>query len=530
MKMSIFDRLFSKETGGKREKPSLHASSMKIKSELDKSAAEVREQYPEDRKTVDDFVQAIKEARRVRRKKALEGTMEPMNAEPKFFLSRDHLAAYACLLPPENGGEALTLETFLEDMYYEGIVYGVLEETIPEQFSLGYYHIFPVARGTLPQTGEDGRVEEMFPRHSRVRMAVQNGSEVDFSEEGRFQPIRKGMVICRLYPPKPGVEGKDVTGAALPCPPVVSAHLSHGKNVTTDEDGQTLIAAADGILYIENDQFCIHAQKIIDGDLDQSQGTIQTAGDLYIGGNVDDGASVKATGDIIIDGKVGQARITSTEGTIHVRQGICGTDGKTFINAAAQVQAPSIERARIDAGTSVIAEIISNCSIQCGGTVYAMTGRGMIVTSQICAQDSIMCLRVGNVTGGKSQFSVGYPLGIQETWKLIKGELVETQKVMDSMWESALKLQRKGSRLTEDEKAFLGVLKEQREMYLARMDELKKELREVNQLLEKKSRGKIRCEKLHPVLEVQFGRLTEEITSVEEKCNIRVENNAILLR
>lgn len=528
--MSIFDRLFSKEPGGKREKPSQRASGMKMDSELDKSVAEAKEQHPEDSRTVDDFVRAIKEARRTRHKKSLEGTMEPMNAEPKFFLSQDRLTAYACLLPPENGGEALTLEAFRDDMYYEGIVYGVLEETIPHQFSLGYNHIFQVARGTLPQAGEDGRVVEMFQRRNRIRLAVQNGNEVDFSEEGRFQPVRRGMVICRVCPPKPGTEGKDVTGAALPCPPVVSAHVSHGKNVTTSEDGQALIAAVDGILYIENDQFCIHEQRIIDGDLDQSQGMIQASGSLYIGGNVDDGASVKATGDIIIDGKVGQARVISKEGSIHVRQGIYGTDGQTFITAAAQVQAPSMEWARIDSGASVIAEVISNCSIQCGGTVYAMTGRGMIVTSQVCAQDSILCLRVGNVTGGKSQFSVGYPLGIQETWKMIKGEIVETQKVMDTLWESSLKLKKKGSRITEDEKALLGVLKEQRELNIARMEELKKELREVEQLLEKKSRGKIRCEKLHPVLEVQFGRLTQEITTVEEKCNIRVENSAILLR
>lgn len=138
----------------------------------------------------------------------------------------------------------------------------------------------------------------------------------------------------------------------------------------------------------------------------------------------------------------------------------------------------------------------------------------MIVASQICAQDSVLCLRIGNVTGGRSQFSVGYPLGIQETWKLIKEEITETQKAMDTLWDSALKFKKKGIRITEDEKTLLGVLKEQRELNMTRMEELKKELREAEQLLEKTSRGKIRCEKLHPVLEVQFGRLTQEITSI----------------
>ena len=54
-------------------------------------------------------------------------------------------------------------------------------------------------------------------------------------------------------------------------------------------------------------------------------------------------------------------------------------------------------------------------------------------------------------------------------------------------------------------------------------------LRDVNKLLDKKSKGKIRCEKLYPRLNVRIGRLTEEIISVEEACNIHMEENKILL-
>lgn len=528
--MSIFDRFFSKEASGEKKKPSNPASGKIAGSELEESAAEAKEQYPEYSKTVDDFVWAIKEARRARHKKSLEGFMDPMNAEAKFFLSQDRLAAYACLLPPENGGEKLTLEAFLEDIHYEGIVYGVLEETIPRAFSFGYYHIFPVARGTLPQPGEDGRVVELFQRNSRTRLEVQNGSEVDFSEAGQLQPIRKGTVICQIFPPKPGTEGRDVTGTALPCPPVTSAQVSYGRNITAGRDGQTLIAATDGVLYIEDDQFCIREQKIIVGDLEPSRRELQVKGNLYIGGNVDGEALVEATGDIVINGKVGRARVRSTGGTVHVRQGVWGEESQTFITAAGQVQAPVIERAQINAGASVIAETISGSMIQCGGTVYAMTGRGMIVTSQIYARDSIMCRRIGNVTGGRSKFSVGYPPNIQERWRTIKLEIVESQAVIDRLWEPVLNLQKRGSRITDEEKHLLEQLEEQRNLYLDRLAELKAEIRQVNQELDKKSRGRIRCEKLYPVLEVQFGRLSEEIITTEEKCNIRVEDGVILLQ
>lgn len=75
----------------------------------------------------------------------------------------------------------------------------------------------------------------------------------------------------------------------------------------------------------------------------------------------------------------------------------------------------------------------------------------------------------------------------------------------------------------------LNQLVEQRELYLQRLETLKTELNTVNQVLGKKSNGKIQCEKMYPLLEVRIGRLTEKITTVEENCNIHVVANNILL-
>ncbi|MDE7261460.1 MAG: FapA family protein, partial [Oscillospiraceae bacterium] len=315
----------------------------------------------------------------------------------------------------------------------------------------------------------------------------------------------------------------------LPCPPAVSAHIPQGANILLAEGGLALTAGVDGILYIENDRFCIQEQKIIDGDLAQFQGTLQIAGNLYIGGNVDGGANITASGDIVIDGKIGQARVTSTEGIIRVQQGIYGTDGKTFLSAASQVQSPVVDGAEIEAGTSVIAETISNSVIHCGGTVYAMTGRGMIVSSRIWAGESILCLRVGNLAGGRSRFSVGYPPHIPEAWERIKAELAEAQSTIERLWEPIHNLRKKGSRISDREKLLLAQLAEQRELYTKRLEELKTDLQDVNKALEKRSKGRIRCEKLYPVLDVQIGRLIQEVITIEEKCNIHAEEGAIHL-
>lgn len=49
-------------------------------------------------------------------------------------------------------------------------------------------------------------------------------------------------------------------------------------------------------------------------------------------------------------------------------------------------------------------------------------------------------------------------------------------------------------------------------------------------MLSKKSNGRIQCENLHPVLEIQIGRLAEKITTMEENCNIRAVESRIFIK
>lgn len=530
MEVSIFDRFASKETGG-QERKQLHSTPYRrMFSELEETVGELREQYPDDSKTVENFMWALKEASRARYKEAVNGEMRPMKAEARFFLAEDRMSAYACLLRPENGGEELTLDEFLGDMHYEGIHYGILREEIQREFGQGYFRIFPVARGKPPIAGEDGKVTELLQRRKNMSLEVQNGSQVDFEQGAQLLPIRKGTVICLIRPPRAGSDGMDVTGQGIPSPEPEKAQVPQGKNTVISRGGQTLTAGVDGILYIKDDKFCIHEQKVIDGDLDQFQGTLRVSGNLYIGGDVDGGVEVEASGEIVINGKMGQARVTSTNGTIRVQKGVYGTKGKTFLTAACQVQSPVMEWAEVDGGTSVIAETISNSEIRCGGTVYVMSGRGMIVDSVVRAGESILCQRIGNLAGGRSRFSAGYPPHIPESWERIKAEQAEVQATLEKMWNPITSLRRKGTRISDGEKQLLEQLVEQRELYFKKQEALIMELKTLNKSLDKKSKGRIRCDKLYPFLDVRIGRLTEEITTIEEDCNIHVEENRLLLK
>lgn len=528
--MSLFDRFVSRGTGESKGRPFLSNPCSKLVSELDAVIKRAKEQYQGDSKTIDEFAHALKGLCKARYSETGE-EQPPMKAGAHFFLSEDRMSAFGCVLPPRNGGDGITPEELMEDLHYEGICYGILEDEIRQELEGGRYPlIFPVARGRLPQSGEDGKVTELFRRRKNMHIEVGNENEVDFGQEIPLQPIRKGTPICLIRLPREGTDGTDVTGQTLPSPPVAAAQIPQGENTELGKGGQALLASVDGILYIENDLFCIHGQKVIDGDLAQFQGKLQISGNLYVDGNVDGGVDVSATGDIVITGKIGQAQVASTGGTIRVQQGVYGTDGKTTLMADRQIQSPVIERANVHAGTSIIAETIVNSTIRSGGLVYVMSGRGMIVDSQIQAEDSILCLRVGNLAGGRSRFSVGYPLDAPESWKKLKDELAGVQSAIEKLWELIGGLRKKGFRITEEEKVLLEQLVEQRGLYSEKRDALTAEIKCYDKVLDKRSKGRIRCEKLYPALDVQIGKLTEEITTAEEGCNIHIVDNKIILR
>ena len=530
MRVSIFSHFTPKETSGQERKTFHPIPYRKMFAELDASGREAKAQYPEDSKTIDAFIQVLKLSCKSRYKKVLEGEWQPMKAEARFFLSEDRMSAYACVLPPENDGDAATLESFLADMHYEGVVYGILQEEIAREFQFGYLHIFPVARGKLPRAGVDGQLTELFRRRKNMCLEIRDGTQVDFGPDSQMQPIRKGSIICLIRPPAEGTDGMDVTGQRLSCPQAASVYVPQGENTRIDRGGRALVASVDGILYIENDHFCVHKYKIIDGDLEQFQGTLRVSENLYIAGNVDGGVSIEASGDIVINGKMGQAHVTSTCGTVRVQQGIYGAEGKTFLTTACQVQSPVVEGAEIEAGTSVIAETITNSVIRCGGTVYAMSGRGMIANSLVRAGDSVLCLRIGNIAGGSSQISVGYPAPVIESWIKVKAELPKIRPALDTLWKHITDLRKLGSRISDAEKQVLEQFVVQRELYMEKEEALRTELSTAEKIMSKKSKGRIRCEKLYPVLNVQIGRLREEITTEEENCNIHVDEGIIALK
>lgn len=488
---------------------------------------------PDEEKTVKTFLKLLNLESKYRYSKIHSAADERTDKDAKVFLhlSEDKMAAYICVFPPLGGGAELNEEKLLEDLHFEGIRYGIIEEELKNCVAGNrYLEIVVIARGTLPQDGEDGELVECFPRCLGASLEVPADASIDFSNSKPVQMVQKGEVLCRVRQPVPGVEGTDVTGEVYPCRQPETIVIPAGKNTKLSPDGTTLCAAIDGILYSNGKDYNVRQQRIFSDNLATFEGELKIEGDLYIPGDISGGATIEAFGDIIIGGEVRDAHIVSKGGSIRVQKGVHGVKGKTYLSAARQVQALVIESADVEARDNVISETIVNSEVRSGGSVSVLGGRGTIAGGQIRAAKDILCQQIGNLAENRTKVTAGYIAGISDEYERVEKSLSETSAMLAKLWENIGTFRKLGTRITLQQKELLGWLIEQRGLYEQEERKLKAEKKELYGKASVNGAGRIICQRLHPVTEVQIGLHKAEYGNPELNCKIHVRDGVLSLR
>ena len=100
-----------------------------------------------------------------------------------------------------------------------------------------------------------------------------------------------------------------------------------GRNVHMAEDGATLIADINGLVTFIGGKINVEEIFTVPGDVDLKTGNVMFLGTVIVQGNVEDGFSVKASGNIEVRGSVGKCEIIA-EGDIIIHQGVAGKGGR----------------------------------------------------------------------------------------------------------------------------------------------------------------------------------------------------------
>ncbi|GAB1484399.1 hypothetical protein MASR2M78_32170 [Treponema sp.] len=240
-------------------------------------------------------------------------------------IADQEMKSYLYVSPPGPGGCDLSAETILSFLRNNRVIHGVDEELLRNFADKPKYkEMVLVAEGSKPINGRDAHMQYNFEiDHSQVRLREGSNGRVDFKELNIIQNVVEGQPLARKVPAERGTPGKTVTGKVLPAKNGKEMPMPLGKNVHVLEDQLTIAADMNGQVVIVGGKVNVEPVYTVQGDVSLRTGNIIFLGTVIITGNVEDGFSVKAAGNIEVHGTVGKAELDA-EGDIIVHQGIAG--------------------------------------------------------------------------------------------------------------------------------------------------------------------------------------------------------------
>ena len=328
--------------------------------------------------------------------KASDNSAPSLDEQVFIHLSQDEMTAWLLLLPPIGSEKRLSLLQLLQALAASKVSYGVdlplLKQIshLPRQ----YFQLFPIAHGTAPLPGEDGKIVDLHPWKADAPSPVRELGQADYLTLNLVRNIKKGEQICEIIPPVRGTPGHTVTGALIAAPAGEAPPVPQGRNTTLSEDGRYLLAAQDGHLEYNGRKFQVKPVLEIPGSVDRTTGDINFLGDVHVHGDVCCGVTVRAMGNIQVDGVIESCTIEAGENLV-VSSGIQGQDC-AVIRAHKSIYAKYLDHCYAYARENIQADCIIDCNIFCNGLVKVLTGRGAIVGGTIRSSSEVSATTVGS--------------------------------------------------------------------------------------------------------------------------------------
>lgn len=368
-----------------------------------------------------------------------------LNAQANLYVASDRLSAWLILYPPVGDGQELSTGELLSAIGAAGVTFGVDHNFVSSIPNLEnrYFHLFHIAQGQPAIPGKDGTITDLFPREAQRKFPVDEFNRVDFTASTSTQNVEKDQVICHIAPPTPGTPGRTVTDSSIPTRDGIPAVPPMGRNTLLNEDGSALIAGRAGGLEFSGRAFQVNPMLDIAGNVDYSTGNINFLGDVHIHGDVCSGFTVRAMGNIKVDGVVESCTIEAG-GDVVLTKGVQGNN-QAVIRSHRDIFAKFLENCSVHVKENLHSECIIGCEVYCDAAVYAQSGRGVIIGGKVRAAREVGANTVGSKTEVRTSIVLG-GLPCEDFEKALLTEeitqLEERLKDMERQPESPSKLSR----------------------------------------------------------------------------------------
>jgi uncharacterized protein (DUF342 family) len=444
------------------------------------------------------------------------------------------MKAYIQVTPPGLGGCDLSVETYLSFLRNNRVVYGVKEDFLREFADKPTYKE-PVlaAEGSKPVDGRDAYIQYNFETdQSKVRLREGSNGRVDFKELNIIQNVVENQPLARKIFAESGTVGRTVTGKVIPARNGRDTALPLGKNVHVGDDGAIIIADINGQVVIVSGKINVEPVYTVQGDVNLKTGNIIFLGNVIITGNVEDGFSVKAAGNIEVNGTVEKAELDA-EGDIIVHQGITGKN-TGLVRAGRSIWARFIENAIVEAGNMVVvSDGIINSQVDAFKRIICQGKRAHIVGGRLRASEEINAKILGSPTSGTETIcEVGFdPRSKQELDKFTalkeqaEKQLEDTQLNLQTLIN--IKKQRKS--LPEDKEAYMKELMDRRQMLMEDIKKADEGIARVQEFLNSlKTRGRVSASaKVYPGVKIFIRDAKDDVRNEYRAVTFILENGLV---
>ena len=447
-------------------------------------------------------------------------------------VSDDEMKAFLEITPPGPGGTDISYENMVSVLRSNGVHYGIKEEVLKrlEDYP-DYGRPVLVAEGSLPQNGADARVVYNFSERLATPRLNEKDGKVDFKELNLIENVVAGQILAKKVLLEEGIDGRTVSGRTLPAKPGKDMEIAIGKNVKLSEDQMTALAELNGQVVVLGGRISVEPVYVVSGDVNLHTGNIIFLGSVMVKGNVEDGFTVKASGNIEIGGSVGKCMLDS-EGDIIVYQGILGKNTGT-VKSSKSVYAKFIEHARVEAGENVVAnEGVLHCYVDANKRVICQGRRASVVGGRIRAAEEINAKSLGSVAGAETILEVGYDPQSKE--RILELE-TSNREIMRQLEEIELNiktlanLKKVQKKLPEEKEQYYREMVEKRAKALAELEAVNEEMEEIRERLASiKREGKVSAsDKVFPGVRIFIKEANLDVRNELRNVTFVLENNVV---
>lgn len=348
------------------------------------------------------------------------------DAQIQVHTSHDDMTAMLTVIPP-MGGKAVTQEAIMQALSAAGVVFGIDETAIEQVCQLGSCSSFPVAAGAPPVHGVDATFDELIEYTVNREPKLDENGLIDYRERGEILTVQVGAALMRRTPATLGVAGHTVKGRVL------AAHAGRDKRFgaaakgaeVSAEDADLLVAAVSG-QPVRVDCGVMIEPILNLKEVNMATGNIHFDGNVHITGEVVQGMTVKATGDIVVNGMVDSGTLEAG-GDIQISGGVIA---RAKLRAGGAVSARFAEGVRIEAGTVIsLKDMALECELHSLNQIIIGSDlrRGRLIGGSTTAMLLVRVGRLGSDKAGTTRVVVAMNPELDEKYAQLQARVAEEE-------------------------------------------------------------------------------------------------------